>query len=234
MNHSEALEQMAAERYLLNELAADAREAFEEHAFDCSECALDLRAGALFIEEAKGQLPALADPKSPSAETRTRTGWGFSFSWWRPAFSLPAFAALLIVVAYQNVVTFPALRESGNEPHLAPVVPLRPATRGASPRTTLKVDRAHSIALPVDLSAEPGMVPPASYSISIDDAQGKPVWTSTLAGPAPGTDGEQRFSLIIPGRDLHNGPYSLLITSVSSEGERTPFDQFNFDIVVTH
>ena len=31
MNHSEAVEQMTSERYLLNELTPDARDAFEEH-----------------------------------------------------------------------------------------------------------------------------------------------------------------------------------------------------------
>ena len=39
MNHTEAVEQMAAEGYLLNELTPDARDAFEEHVFDCAECA---------------------------------------------------------------------------------------------------------------------------------------------------------------------------------------------------
>ena len=34
MDHNEALQQMAAESYLLNELSHDAREAFEEHLFD--------------------------------------------------------------------------------------------------------------------------------------------------------------------------------------------------------
>jgi len=44
MDHSEAVREMAAERYLLDELEPEAREAFEEHVFDCPECALDLRA----------------------------------------------------------------------------------------------------------------------------------------------------------------------------------------------
>src|ERR1700691_2710648 len=62
MEHSQAVEQMAAERYLLNELTPDAREAFEEHVFDCPDCAMDLRAAVAFVDEAKAQLPALTDP----------------------------------------------------------------------------------------------------------------------------------------------------------------------------
>ena len=233
MNHTEAVEQMAAERYLLNELTPDARDAFEEHVFDCAECALDLRAGTLFVQEAKNQLPALAASQTKSEETRSSTKQSFSFFFWRPAFAVPALAALLIVVGYQNLVTFPALRQSATEPRLAPVAPLHPATRGAT-RPTFAVDRKQGVALPIDLSAEPGMAPAASYSFSLRDPQGKLVWASTLAAPAPETNSDNRFSLTIPGNALHNGSYSLLVTSVSAQGVRTPFDQYNFDIVVTN
>ena len=53
MEHIEAVQQMAAERYLLDELPPELRDAFEEHLFDCPECAFDLRAGAAFVDEAK-------------------------------------------------------------------------------------------------------------------------------------------------------------------------------------
>ena len=72
MNHSEAVEQMTSERYLLNELTPDARDAFEEHAFDCPECALDLRAGALFVHEAKVQLPELVASQARSEMAKAK------------------------------------------------------------------------------------------------------------------------------------------------------------------
>jgi len=59
MEHTEAIEKMAAERYLLGELAPEELEAFEEHVFDCPDCILDLRAGEAFVAEAKVQLPEL-------------------------------------------------------------------------------------------------------------------------------------------------------------------------------
>jgi len=68
MDHNEAIKQMAAERYLLNELTPDLRDAFEEHAFGCPECALDLRAGSAFINIAKGELPGL--PSTSPAESQ--------------------------------------------------------------------------------------------------------------------------------------------------------------------
>jgi len=233
MNHSEAVDQMAAERYLLNELAPDAREAFEEHAFDCPECALDLRAGDLFVQEARAQLPELvaSAQKSNAAGTAVKkSNW---FPWFSPAFAVPAFAALLILVGYQNFVTFPALRQSASEPRLAPVAPLHSATRGAT-RPTFTADRIHGMALPIDLVAEPGMAPAASYSFELRDPQGKLAWTGTAPAATQGTDSDQTFSLTIPGRMLQNGSYSLTVTSVTVQGGRTPIEQYNFDIVVTN
>jgi hypothetical protein len=233
MNHSEAVEQMTAERYLLNELTPDVRDAFEEHVFDCPECALDLRASAVFVREAKVQLADVAAAHDGSEMVKARgkrTSW---FSWWRPAFAVPAFASLLILVGYQNLVTFPALRQSANEPRLAPLAPLRSATRGAT-RPRFTVDRTHGVALPVDLVSEPDRPPAASYSFDLRGPQGKLVWTGSLPAPTPGADGDQSFSLIIPGGMLQSGPYSLTVTSVTAQGERTPIEQYNFDIVMSN
>src|SRR5690348_12606740 len=100
MDHNEAIQQMLAERYLLGELTAEQRDAFEEHAFDCRECSLDLRMGMAFIDTAKVELPMLAvASKAPSVPEiarpiKKRDTWQ---SWLRPAFAIPAFAALLAV-----------------------------------------------------------------------------------------------------------------------------------------
>jgi len=233
MNHSEAVEQMASERYLLNELTPDARDAFEEHAFDCTECALDLRAGAVFVREAKVQLPKLVASQTRNAMAKSREKRNFWFSLWRPAFAAPAFAGLLIVVGYQNFVTFPALRQSANEPRLAPLAPLRAATRGAS-LPTFTADRAHGVALPVDLVIEPGEVPAASYSFDLRDPKGKLVWTGSLPATTQEAGSDKAFSLTIPGSMLQSGSYSLLVTSVTAQGGRTPVEQYNFDIVMTN
>src|SRR5215467_5533997 len=53
MDHNEAVRQNATERYLLDELDPELRDQFEEHLFDCQDCALDLRAGAMFVEQSK-------------------------------------------------------------------------------------------------------------------------------------------------------------------------------------
>ncbi len=233
MNHSEAVEQMVSERYLLNELTPDARDAFEEHAFNCPECALDLRAGALFVHEAKVQLPELVASQARSGVAKASTKRNFWFSLWRPAFAAPAFAALLIVVGYQNFVTVPALRQSAHEPRVAPLAPRHSATRGGT-LPTFTADRTHGVALPVDLVIDPEAAPAAYYSFDLRDPQGKLVWTGSLPATAQGTGSDQAFSLTIPGSMLQSGSYSLTVTSVTAQGGRTPVEQYNFDIVMTN
>ncbi len=95
MNHNEAMQHMAAERYLLNELTPEDRDAYEAHFFDCQDCALDLRAASAFVEEAKIQLPALSSAgrtqSTPSPVRPARKSW---LNWViTPAFATPVFAA---------------------------------------------------------------------------------------------------------------------------------------------
>ncbi len=238
MDHSEALQQMAAERYLLNELTLDAREAFEEHMFDCQECALDLRAGAAFVKVAKAQLPKLTGAVSAHAQALNRKpqglrGWSlqdWSLSWLRPAYAVPVFASLLLVLGYQNLVTYPALRAAASQPHILPWAPLHGAMRSGAP-LAITADRRYGVALPVDLPAPSSTEAYASYSFDLYNPEGKLVWTGGMA--APSDSGAQRFSLVIPGAMLQNGAYSLVVSGAGAHGERTVIDRYAFDFRLT-
>ena len=232
MDHSEALQQKAAERYLLDELTPDAREAFEAHFFDCPECALDLRAGAAFVEEAKTQLPELASAPpasipSRSAQLKIKRKWWLS--WLQPYFAAPVFATLLLVIGYQNLVTYPALRASADQPRLLPWAPLHGSTRGG---LTITADRRHGVALPVDLPQEPTGAY-ASYSFGLYDPQGKLAWTGVAAAPADDASESQRLSLVIPGATLKDGSYTIAVSGIAAHGERTEIEKFIFDLHVS-
>lgn len=225
MNHSEAVEQMAAERYLLDELPPELREAFEEHLFDCRECALDLRAGAAFVDEAKVQLPGFAAPgRELPAHDRAperRRQW---FGWLSPAFAVPAMAALVAVIAYQNIATIPALRSAASQPEVLPWSSVHIGTRGAAPAPVI-ADHAHGVVLLVDL---PQQGTYTSYRFALYDAQGERAWKSMAVTPAPGEAGT--VSLLIPGAGLRQGAYTLAISGVLASGQTTELGRRSFDI----
>ncbi|MGO9433661.1 MAG: anti-sigma factor family protein [Terracidiphilus sp.] len=235
MNHREAVEQMATERYLLDEFAPEDREAFEEHLFDCPECAFDLRVGNAFVHAAKAQLPETVERPigAGAAALTSKAKPSFWLVWMRPAFVAPAFAALLAVVVFQNSVTFPALRDAATQPRLVQLTHLRPATRGGS-HLALTADRTHGVALQLDLPVESGESTAISYSIDLRDAQGKPVWTSSMSAGSGQSDADQQLSLFLPGAKLSSGTYSLDITGLGAKGERNSTEQYVFDIVVTN
>ena len=232
MDHSEAVERMAAERYLLDELTAKEREAFEEHLFDCPDCAVDLRAGAAFVDEAKAQLPELtANMPAPASRGMARPATKSSrwTLWLRPAFAVPVFATLLLVIGYQNLVTYPSLRAAASQPRIVRWVAMHGATRGAT-HLLVTASRKDGVILPVDLPlpADPGSYP--SYSIDLLDPTEKLVWTGTAAAPPDGEGLGQPVSLVIPGAMLTSGAYTLAISGVASNGERTVINHSVFDI----
>jgi hypothetical protein len=229
MNHSAALEQMAVERYLLDELAPELREEFEEHLFDCPECALDLRAGSLFVEEAKVQLPELtsrssaSQPFAPSKPVRKSSDW---FAWMRPAFAVPTFAALLAVIVYQNVATIPSLRSASMEPRLVPWVSFHTGTRGDA-HLTVPADRKQGAGVLIELPQESAYT---TYVFELSDPQGKRFWTHTAAAANQSGGGTGTFSLVIPGEGLRQGSYTLVVSGITPQGGRTEIDRRNLDV----
>src|ERR1700686_3861484 len=79
MDHDMVVRQKMTERYLLDELEPAARDEFEEHFFDCKDCAVDVRAGALFVEQSKvvlAEKPEPVDAGLPAmAEVPAKSGW---------------------------------------------------------------------------------------------------------------------------------------------------------------
>jgi hypothetical protein len=108
MDHKEAVQLQAVEKYVLGELPQTLREEYEEHYFDCVECALDLKAAATFVDTSREILRAEREKSAEKDSVAARGRW---FAWLRPAVAVPAFAALLLVIGYQNSVTIPRAKE---------------------------------------------------------------------------------------------------------------------------
>jgi hypothetical protein len=108
MDHNEAVRLQAAEKYVLGELPQSLREDYEEHYFECAECALDLKAAATFVDTSREVLRAEREKWAEKASVAAGGRW---FAWFRPMVAAPVFAALLLVVVYQNTVTIPRAKQ---------------------------------------------------------------------------------------------------------------------------
>jgi Putative zinc-finger len=250
MDHSEAVNQMAAEKYLLGELPPDVRDAFEEHFFDCPECAFDIRTGMAFLDEAKVQLPALASATpqvspavsapirqtpaeaSPGKDRLKNQQEGQLRSWWRglfatPVFAAPVFATLLVLIGYQNLVTYPALRSEATEPRVVRAVSLHGGTR-AGGNTVIEADRKQGVSLLIDLPEAQGY---SSFVVDLYDAQGKLARTHNVSIDPTGTE-SGTLSLVIPGGGLQQGVYMYVVSGVTAQGQRSELERHGIDIHV--
>src|SRR5689334_5985411 len=116
MQHEEAVETLASERYLLGEMNDAERDSFEEHFFSCAVCAEDVRAGATLRDGVRVGLARVAPTRRAA---------------WRPAVAIPwaAAATLALVVGYQSMEKSPSGSLSTAPLPLAPAT-LRASTRG--------------------------------------------------------------------------------------------------------
>ena len=95
MDHDEAVRLQAAVKYVLGELPLAERDSFEEHYFDCSDCALDVQAAAAFAVNARNMLCHEAWEVTLRAAAPAGGRWLVRC---KLIAGVPAFAVLLIVV----------------------------------------------------------------------------------------------------------------------------------------
>jgi len=223
MDHDEAVRQKATERYLLDELDPELRDQFEEHLFDCQDCALDVRAAAMFVEQTKVVLaePAASEVRVPAKETELARGW---FAWFRPAFAVPVLALLLAVIGYQNFVTYPHLMEAANQPQVGPWASVNISTRGTA-TTTIKTHPGEGFGLLVNLPPEDGF---ASYTADLYNPAGKLEWSGPIAGPTA----EEGRQIYVPGGHRQSGTYTLVVKGITAAGENKEISRHPIDVQI--
>jgi Putative zinc-finger len=217
MNHADAIQTMASERYLLNELAPEDREAFEAHFFTCAECAADLRTAAAFMQEAKAQLPKFATPYSAHPQPVTPPESRQRMLWWRPAVILPAFLALLAILGYQNLESVNAMRSESTQPLVLPRITLQ---AGANTGAKVPVDatQGQGVVLLIDLPQPAAAYD--SYTINLQYPEAGRVWSQTVAASAADGGPSEPLPLLIPALGLEQGSYHLAVYGVRSHGHR--------------
>jgi hypothetical protein len=225
MDHAEAVRQKATEKYLLNELEPDKRDQFEEHLFDCQDCALDVRAAAMFVEQTKvalAEAPVVAEVRVPARSAgKSGSGW---LAWLRPAFAAPVFASLVLVIGYQNFVTLPRLTQAANQPQFGLWDSVNSGTRGsASESTVYHVRPGNAIDLILNLDSDKTYV---TYSLQLYNPAGKLQWTGLISAVSP----DDKRSIHIPGTILEQGKYTLDTIGVTSTGESSKIGSKSFEV----
>lgn len=217
MNHDEAIRIMGTEQYLLKELSPEVREQFEEHFFDCPECAADVRAGALFLEQTKAVFAseAAAQPGQVSAVATAKPGW---WAWLRPAFAAPALALLLAIIAYQN---WPAHQN----PQVLQAAYVNIGSRGGSvPSVSASKDQGFLLRINVPL--EPSYT---SYVADIYGPEGKIRSSLNL----PVSAGNDTYFVQVPGGIYNDGVYSVAIRGVGPDDNSTELGRGSFELHIS-
>jgi hypothetical protein len=225
MDHNEAMRGAAVEKYLLDELAPPERDEFEQHFFDCQECAADLQTTAAFLEGTKSEFRRRHIARPAPLEKKNR----FAFLW-RPAFASSAFALLLLVIVYQNVVVYP--RFAGEiaqlkNPEVLPSISLIGAgSRGAAvPAAT--VSRAQSVLLSLDIPAAQQY---SSYSCVLIDPSGAIIWRV----PVSAEQAKDTVSIRIPARDWAGGGYQLVVQGNENPAPSEPADLAHYRFMLNN
>jgi hypothetical protein len=198
MDHNEAVRLQAAEKYVLGEFPQNLRDEYEEHFFDCAECALDLKAAAAFVDVSRSEALRSVDKQLVSE----KAGW---FRWFRPIVVAPAFGALLLLLGYQIFVTIPKAKEnsaSGGAQVLFNSYPLRGVNTAGEEGRTLSIRPGEAFLLNFDFVPTRGF---DSYICQLEDAQGHLILRAKIAAGSA----NQEAHLPVPAGTLRPGKYVL-------------------------
>jgi hypothetical protein len=225
MDHSDALRLKATEKYLLNELDPEQLDQFEEHMFDCRECAIDVRAAAMFVEQSKAVLSEVRGPVPLKVLSPARKGW---LDWLRPAFAAPALALLLVVVGYQNLVSYPKLRQALSTPQVMAWTAVNVGTYGTEDKEVTVVP-GKSFLLLVRIPPETGV---NSYTADLYNPYGKLEWSLSIPLTSDKDHAQDRWPVQVPGANWTSGTYTLKVHGTTTTGEVRDLGQTSVDLKV--
>lgn len=202
MTHQDATQGMVAEKYVLNELTPELRAEFEEHYFECAECAMDLRATTAFLDAAKTEFTAAPSTNRLTIVRKEGGPW-----LWRPFFVIPALAVSLFFIVYQNTVVVPRLHQQIARLHVPEVVPALPLVGGNSRGgqiPSIAVPAGHPFLLLLDIPTQDRF---SSYVCSLYSPTGKLAWQLKVSAQ----EAQETVSITVPAADRTDGKYLLRV-----------------------
>jgi anti-sigma factor RsiW len=217
MDHKDAVRLKATERYLLNELDPDQLDQFEEHLFDCPDCAIDVRAAAMFVEQSKNVLAADGATVPAPAAIPVRESW---FSRFRPAFAVPALAVILAVVGYQNF----SLSRALHEPRLLPWTQINVGTYGGDgPVVSTTPGKGFLLFVRIPPDADY-----TRYRADLYNPAGRLEWSLAI----PATPSQDQWPVAVPGTNRETGIYSLAVHGITAAGQDKQIGRTSFQLQI--
>ncbi len=215
MNHTEAVQTQAVEKYLLGEFSIAQQDEFAEHYFGCAECASDLRLTSLFLETTRdvlGQQPQTVGAKPAK--------W-WNLQWLPASYALAASIVFLAILLYQNTVMIPHLRNSAAPQALASISLANLGSRGAA-ETAIHPPQGSPYILLLDM---PNREQSSDYRCDILNQRGDKV----VSVDVPEALADRTVPILVPASGLAPGSYTLVVSgrpkgdsSSYSELERHP------------
>jgi anti-sigma factor RsiW len=225
MDHDVVVREKMTEKYLLEELDPGVRDEFEEHFFDCPECAQDVRAGFEFVahskvvlKESSEAIPARATAPAPEP---VRQGW---FAWLRPAFAVPVLALLLAVIGYQNLVMYPELQSALKQPQVLPWASVNVGTYGAG-GPAIVVPPGKGFLLFVRIPPDRNYT---RYRADLYNPAGKLEWSLTI----PAVASQDQWPVQVPGANREAGRYTMAVSGVTAAGESKDLGRTSFELQI--
>src|ERR1700761_6690046 len=224
MNHQDALHEMAVERYLLGELNGESLDSFEEHLFECSECTMDVKSGAIFIDGARTELSV---PRKLSAANVGSAGrWTSWFT--NPWILAPALATCLLVLAFQTFVLQPRMKleiaQAQTPRVLNPLVLANAGARGDSVPAIVAPEHGFFV-ISLDIPTSGGF---SKYWCSLNGQDGAVLW-QTIISPEQARDA---LFISMPTDKTKDGSNVLLIQGQPADGTLEDLTKYKFRVKI--
>ena len=232
MDHTEAVNNQAVERYLFGQMPDAEIDAFEKHFFECGTCAEEVESGVLFQENARA---AFAPVSKPAAARRNWLPHGLSrrlshrlSQWWtRPVFAAPALAAGLLAAAviYQAGFVIPGLRQQIAQtyaPQSLLAFALRSGTRGEANQENRITIPAAAQSFLINLDLTDASFP--SYRCDLYSGSGPALFSIDSPAPPLGSP----LNLWIPVTKLKPGVYTLRVRGVRGSPPGSEIAHYTF------
>jgi putative zinc finger protein len=217
IDHEQAIREMMVERYLLDELRPQQRDAFEAHLFDCSACFEQVRAGTEFVHCVR-EIGVEGVPAPPQPGTG---GWRRFFGGMDQP--VPALAAILLVAAIGFNVYQHQLLSRQKGPRLEWSYTLTGIAHGGGPGQNIEVPRGAVLGLSVEYQRRGELT---SYGVRILSDSGE----VRASLPILHDQGDGMAKIMVSSDFLEPGRYSVVVWGRTNDGNETEVGHGAFEL----